>query len=96
MTRLTRRGRVVLTLMLGAVLLVALNLVADRSTASGATGPAVPTRVVSVEEGDTLWEIAGDAAPDGGIREMVHRIIELNALPGPELAVGQELAVPVP
>jgi hypothetical protein len=87
---------VVLTLIFAILLLVVVNSVADRSSASGEEGPGVAVRVVTVDEGDTLWEIAGGVAPAGEVREMVHRIIELNALPGPELAAGQELAVPLP
>ena len=52
-------------------------------------------RLVEVGPGDTLWEIAVDAAPSGQVRDMVRQIQELNALSGPGLTVGQEIAVPV-
>jgi LysM repeat protein len=50
---------------------------------------------VTVAPGDTLWSIAGEAAPGVDRRDTVHRIVELNALAGPELSVGQRVAVPV-
>jgi hypothetical protein len=93
--RLTRRGRVVVTLFLLALVLAAAVLLGGTSVATGEAGSDVPTRTVVVGEGDTLWQIAGDVAGPGDVREMVHRIEKLNSLPGPALEVGQELAVPV-
>ena len=51
-------------------------------------------RIVEVHPGDTLYGIAGDLAKPGHIREMVHRIQELNSLPGGQITEGQKLAVP--
>ena len=65
------------------------------SAATGEAGTPVPTRTVEVGQGDTLWRIASEASAPGQVREMVHQIEELNALSGPGLAVGQEIAVPV-
>ena len=93
--RLTRRGRLVVTLVfLGAVLLAAVAFGA-RSAATGDAGSPVPTRMVQVGPGDTLWDIASQIAGPGQVREKVLQIEELNALPGPALRVGQRLAVPV-
>ncbi|HET7355064.1 MAG TPA: LysM peptidoglycan-binding domain-containing protein [Nocardioidaceae bacterium] len=93
--RLTRRGRLTVTLVfLGAVLLAAVAFGA-RSAASGDAGSPVPTRMVQVGPGDTLWDIASQIAGPGQVREKVLQIEELNALPGPALRVGQRLAVPV-
>ena len=49
---------------------------------------------VTVAPGDTLWSIAAEAAPGEDRRDTVHRIVELNALGGPRLSVGQRVAVP--
>lgn len=95
--RLTRRGRIVVTLLLVALFLVALTWAGDQSAASdgpAGTDPGQPTRTVVVSKGDTLWAIAGEAAPGRDIREVMHEIRVMNALPGPELAEGQELVVP--
>lgn len=93
--RLTRRGRLVLTLFFLVALTVALTLFGASSAATGEKGRPVPTRSVVVQPGDTLWMIAAEVAEPGEVREAVHRIQELNALSGSSLAVGQELAVPV-
>ena len=93
--RLTRRGRLVVTLvLLGAVLLACVAFGA-RSAATGDAGSPVPTRMVQVGPGDTLWGIASEVAGPGQIREKVLQIEQLNALPGAALRVGQRLAVPV-
>lgn len=93
--RLTRRGRLVLTLLFVVAITVLVSVFGSTSAATGEKGTPVPTRTVVVEEGDTLWGIAGEVADPGEVREVVHRIQELNALSGSGVAVGQELAVPV-
>ena len=92
--RLTRRGRVVVLLLFLAVLMGAVLALGGYSAASDARGPAAATRTLVVEEGDTLWGIAARLAEGGDVRETVHELEELNALPGPELVEGQRLAVP--
>jgi LysM repeat protein len=93
--RLTRRGRLVLTFLFLGLVLAALTFFGSTSAASGEAGEPVPTRTVVVDEGDTLWMIASEVAGPGEVREMVHRIQELNALPSAGLSVGQRIAVPV-
>ena len=93
--RLTRRGRLVLTLLFLVALSVLLTVFGATSAATGEAGRPVPTRSVVVEPGDTLWGIAAEVAAPGEVREMTHRIQELNAMSGSGVAVGQELAVPI-
>jgi LysM repeat protein len=77
------------------VLLVAVTVLGSHSAATDTPGTPVPTRTVVVHEGDTLWDIASRVAAPGRVRETVHEIEDLNALTGPALSVGQEIAVPV-
>jgi LysM repeat protein len=93
--RLTRRGRLALTVLFMGVILGALTIFGATSAATGEAGEPVPTRTVMVDQGDTLWGIAADVAAPGEVRDMVHRIQELNALSGAGVYVGQEIAVPV-
>ena len=93
--RLTRRGRVVVIFLFLGLLLAALTAFGTTSAATGEAGEPVPTRTVMVDQGDTLWMIAAEVAAPGEVREMVHRIEELNALAGSGLYVGQRIAVPV-
>lgn len=92
--RLTRRGRLVVTLFFLALAMAALTLFSGYSVATHSAGDAVPTRTVEVQEGDTLWAIADQIAGPGEIREVVHEIQELNSLPGVALVEGQLIAIP--
>lgn len=93
--RLTGRGRLVLLVLFAALGFVALTLLGGHSAATGEAGAPVETRTVVVGEGDTLWGIASEIAEPGEVREMIHYIQRLNALPGASLQRGQELALPV-
>ena len=95
--RLTRRGRlVVLALAFAAVAAVAVWLAAgSAATQEQGSGPQV--EVVTVAPGDTLWDIASDAAAatgSGDVRDMMQRIEQLNAIDASVVYVGQELRVP--
>ncbi|MBG6183794.1 hypothetical protein IWX65_001760 [Arthrobacter sp. CAN_A214] len=96
---LTRRGRLVLV-GLPTVLLVALVLIFGVSLTSQAKAmdsePA-PTETinVSVGQGETLWGLAGEFAPDRDPREFVAELVELNGLKSSVVQAGQSLAVPV-
>ncbi len=93
--RLTRRGRLTVVVLFLGVLLAFATMAGPHSAASGEAGTPVQTRTVEVGAGDTLWRIASEVSAPGQVRETVHQIEELNALSGPGLAVGQEIAVPV-
>lgn len=94
--RLTRRGRVVVfALALLAVLMVAF-LVSGGSVASEEAGTPPATRVVMVDAGDTLWDLAAAITPRGGdVRDAMARIESMNALPSAGLQIGQRIRVPV-
>ena len=92
--RLTRRGRlVVLVFSLFAVMVLGFVL-ASGAVGTKEGGTPEPTETVMVGTGDTLWDIAADAAGDGDVREMVDRIKSLNALDSGMVIAGQRLRVP--
>ena len=99
--RLTRRGRVLRSLVLAPVLVAAVLVAvvawgADVVASSGG-GKPVPVRTVTVQPGQTLWDIAADSGVGGDPRLVVARIQDLNALPDAgDLQVGQSIAVPLP
>jgi LysM repeat protein len=98
--RLTRRGRLVLTGMIAAGLLLSMLaavLLLDRVALAGPeSGAAIPVSYHVVAPGETLWQLAGEVAPDADRRETVARIRELNALDGAAVSAGQRLALPAP
>ena len=66
-----------------------------RALASDTPSPRpVSTQSVVVEQGDSLWLIAGRTAPDSDPREVVTRIRELNGMRSNLIQPGQVLLVP--
>ena len=92
--RLTHRGRIVVVLAFLALAGVLMTTFGGLATATREAGTPEPVRIVEVGPGDTLYGIAGSVARPGHIRDMVAHIEQLNSLSGPELTVGQRLAVP--
>jgi hypothetical protein len=95
--RLTRRGRAAV-LLAGLVIALVVGVVLGAgSVATEHPGTPEPTRIVMVGSGETLWDIAGDAALATGsddIRAMVKRIERMNALESGMVRAGQRLRVP--
>lgn len=93
--RLTRRGRVVLGLV---IFLVAAGLFVALGGASMATSDEVPnrtTRVLMIHSGDTLWDIAYGLTAGQGTDAMVRNLMEMNGLESGLILPGQKLRVPV-
>jgi nucleoid-associated protein YgaU len=90
--RLTRRGVVVLTLI---VLALGAGLVwlATAAAPEAATPPTAP-HAVTVQAGDTLWSIASRVAPQRDPRAEVAALQKRNHLSGVELVPGQVLQIP--
>jgi LysM repeat protein len=85
-------GTYLVGLQLGLLLIALILCIAGIAGLTG--GTPEPVRVIEVAPGDTLYDIAADLAQPGEIRAMVHRIQELNSLPGAQITEGQKLAVP--
>jgi LysM repeat protein len=89
--RLTRRGRVVLgVLLLGAAIALAVLL----APATQAAAPAGPDRAVVVHTGDTLWSIATAALPGEDPYQAVDEVRVLNHLPDNRIYVGEQIVLP--
>jgi Tfp pilus assembly protein FimV len=89
--RLTRRGRLVV---FGSGLAVALGLGFVAASGSLANDKPEPTRVVTVQPGQTLWDIAASVNGSGDVRTTMSHLEDLNHLDSPTLQVGQHLRVP--
>ena len=92
--RLTRRGRLLLVVAVLLAAMVAMVISGGFAAAGREAGTPEPVRVVQVQPGDTLYGIAGELARPGHVRDMVHRIQQLNSMSGSSLQVGDSLAVP--
>ncbi|HEX4223324.1 MAG TPA: LysM peptidoglycan-binding domain-containing protein, partial [Pseudonocardiaceae bacterium] len=66
---------------------------------TGGTSSSVPvpsaTTVVTIQSGQTLWEIATDEAPSSAPQDVVDRIQQLNNISDATLHPGERLVVPV-
>ncbi|MFJ6418817.1 LysM peptidoglycan-binding domain-containing protein [Paeniglutamicibacter sp. NPDC091659] len=96
--RLTRRGKFVLIAMpifLASVgVLMILGLFLSPAKASADVPLGVEAVSVTVIEGDTLWGLAREFAPQLDPREAVRQITEINNLEGSVLFPGTEIYVP--
>ncbi|QMW64945.1 LysM peptidoglycan-binding domain-containing protein [Mumia sp. ZJ1417] len=94
--RLTRRGRFVVFL---AAMVAFGGLTVGLGTqviATSEAGEPVPSRVVTVQPGETVWDLAAEANPRGDIRETVQDIADLNSLASAgEIVAGATIYVPL-
>lgn len=90
-SRLTRRGRVVVSLiwvLMAAAIVVMINRPAE------VPAPAETSTVV-VQAGDTLWSLAEGLVPEGDRRVTISQIVELNGLSSAgDIHAGDVLVVP--
>jgi hypothetical protein len=91
--RLTRRGRIVVVMLLMLILIVAgFTLGRGSSQAVGNHRPVQHT--VTVEAGESLWSVAARIAPHADPRLVIADICSLNHLAGPTVVPGEQLIVP--
>jgi hypothetical protein len=89
--RLTRRGRLVV---LGVSLAAVLGVGFVAATGSLADEKPEPTRVVTVQPGQTLWDLAASVSRGGDVRSTMSHLEAINHLDSTTLQVGQTLRVP--
>jgi LysM repeat protein len=75
------------------LLVLGLWTTGQSSAASGSAPLARPT-TVTVQTGETLWQLAARVAPHADPRLVVAEIERLNHLSGPAVYAGQQLRVP--
>ena len=89
--RLTRRGRLVV---FGVGLAAVLGIAFVAATGSLANDQPEPTRVVTVQPNQTLWDIAAGVSGGGDVRSTMAHLEAINHLDTTTLQVGQHLRVP--
>ncbi|TFC16224.1 LysM peptidoglycan-binding domain-containing protein [Cryobacterium algoritolerans] len=107
---LTRRGRVVFTTLAAiplAAVALALALNGGIAAAEGANNVATNSGAVTVadvatvfdyvtiQSGQSLWQLAETIAPTSDPRDVIAEIVSLNQLPSENVQPGQRLALPV-
>ena len=56
--------------------------------------PGGALEFVTVQPGDSLWDLADEHGPDQDPRDWIARVVQLNALESIELTPGQQIALP--
>jgi hypothetical protein len=97
--RLTRRGRAVIALLVSLPLviwLIAASLNGGGATATSGSGVSAGEGVttVTVEAGQSLWEVAHVIAPDASTADVVADVMAINGLESASVQPGQQLIVP--
>lgn len=100
--RITRRGYALLTLIVAAPLVVsALGFAvngggaAAENPVSAASLTSVTFEHVTVQAGESLWQLAAQIAPSADTRDVVSDIVHLNQLSSAVVQPGQTLAIPL-
>ena len=94
--RLTRRGRTVLV----SLIAIPLALAGFFAVISGGNAAASDAHVtasfhyLTVQEGQTLWSIAENIAPQDDPRQVIADIVTLNDLSSGVITPGEKLAIP--
>jgi LysM repeat protein len=94
--RLTRRGRVVVALLVVLPLAVGGTVLGAGSLAiaDGQSASTVRFEHVTVQNGESLWTIAQHIAPNVDPRDVIAAIVDLNGLSSASVQPGQRLAIP--
>jgi len=94
--RLTARGRIVAVALFLLLAFGAISAASALHSASqaGTTPTGSATRYITVQPGQTLWQIAQRVAPGDDPRDTVDRIRSLNGLDTAPVQAGQRLVVP--
>jgi hypothetical protein len=94
--RLTRRGRVVFTTLaaLPVLFCVGIAMLNGGQASAGDRAAEVHFDTVTVQPGETLWQLAEQTAPESDPRDFVQDVVSLNALDGSGVQAGQEIAIP--
>jgi LysM repeat protein len=95
--RITKRGYTVLTVAVAIPLVAAAFGIALNSGGAVATDSTTSTSFehVTVQSGETLWQLATSIAPKADPRDVIADIVQLNQLDGSTLQPGQRIAVPL-
>jgi len=94
--RLTRRGRLAMFLSTVLMLGVLGVILGSTTVATDEPGAPVPATMVVVKPGQTLWDLAAKANPNGDVRTTVDDIMRLNSIESAGgLQAGDTIAVPL-
>lgn len=78
-----------------AILAVALGFTFSSMTGSVAGNqPSAELVYITVQQGDSMWDLAAEYAPNSDPRDWIAEVVLLNALETVDLTPGQQIALP--
>lgn len=94
---ITRRGYALLTALVALPLVFAAGGLALNGGGAVASDSAASVSFthVTVQAGQSLWQLAGKIAPSADPRDVVSDIVHLNQLPSAVVQPGQSIAIPL-
>ncbi|HEU4850249.1 MAG TPA: LysM peptidoglycan-binding domain-containing protein [Terrimesophilobacter sp.] len=94
--RITRRGRAVLAaLIIVPLIAMALAFALNGGAATASAGPSTTDfQYVTVEPGQSLWQLAESIAPGADPRDVISDLVRLNGLQDSVVHPGERLAIP--
>lgn len=97
--RITRRGRAVLTFLIAVPLAIAaavtgIGAIGAAAGPQGSQSGSATFQYVTVESGESLWQVAQAVAPKSDPRDVIANILNLNDLSSGDVQPGQRLAIP--
>ena len=92
--RLTRRGRAVFTALAAIPVVVGVMLFALNGGGATATSSSGELELVTVQAGQSLWQLAEEIAPQNDPRDVISDILAVNDLESGSVQAGQRLALP--
>lgn len=94
--KLTARGRRVFTgLAALPLVVVAVAFALNGGMATASTGlSTTPVETVTVEAGQSLWQLAEEIAPEADPRDVIDEVVSFNQLSSVEIQPGQQLDIP--
>lgn len=77
------------------ILAVALGFTLSSMTGSVAGNqPSADLVYITVQQGDSMWDLAAEHAPNDDPRDWIAEVVILNALESVDLTPGQQIALP--
>lgn len=94
--RITARGRAVLLALAATPLIIAAALFGLNGGGAVATADssAGTFHYVTVDSGESLWQVARSIAPNSDPRDVVAQVMQFNRLDSSDVMAGQQLAIP--
>lgn len=94
--RITKRGRRLLVALVALPLVIGALVAAINSGGAVATaeGSSTDFTYVTMAQGESLWQLAQEIAPNADPRDVIAEIVSLNQIQG-EVQAGQKIAIPV-